>query len=80
MKRIVILFGLWLVAWSPPLAVLLLSGCGQSDSVQEVGYRPLSLGNHAKTGDQPITPPSSGTSNGTGSAIPRPAASAPHPS
>jgi hypothetical protein len=56
------------------LALILLgfaaASCGKSDSTQNVGYRGYSSGAAGNGADQTISPPSSGTSNGTGSALP----------
>jgi hypothetical protein len=49
---------------------LVLAGCGRSDSVQSVGYRGYTSGNGVLPTGGTVSPPSSGTSNGTGTAVP----------
>lgn len=52
------------------LSMLVVSGCDRSDATASVGYPGYSRGGAAAERDGQVTPPSSGTSNGTGEAVP----------
>jgi hypothetical protein len=51
-------------------ATLALVGCDRSYSTQEVGYHGYVSGSKTTATSAKITPPSSGTSNGTDMAVP----------